>query len=101
MSTLLLYGDQKAIETAERMILEAIDNRAQKKQQREKEYARKRDEKSRNRQLYHLRHTRVCLWCGGSACACMRARARVWVWMGGRAGVRMRLWDASGMWVWA
>jgi hypothetical protein len=59
MTTLLLYGDAKAIEIAERMIQEAADNREQKKQQREKEYARKREEKARNRQLYYLRHTRV------------------------------------------
>ena len=40
------------------MIEEAIDNREQKQKQRQKEYDRKREAKWRNRQMYHMRHTR-------------------------------------------
>lgn len=40
------------------MIEEAIDNREQKAKQRAKEYERKREAKWRNRQMYHMRHTR-------------------------------------------
>ena len=58
MTTVEVFGDRKAVEIAERMILEAIENREQKKQQREREYERKRDEKRRARVLYHMRHTK-------------------------------------------
>lgn len=75
MATLLLFGDQKQVETAERMIWEAVDNRAQKQKQRAKEYERKREEKRRNRQLYHLRHTKV----GHTA----------WSWRGPSHGVQL------------
>ena len=40
------------------MIEEAIDNKEQKAKQRAKEYERKREAKWRNRQMYHMRHTR-------------------------------------------
>jgi pyruvate/2-oxoacid:ferredoxin oxidoreductase alpha subunit len=40
------------------MILEAIANKDQKQKQRQKEYEKKRDQKARDRQLYHLRHAR-------------------------------------------
>ena len=39
------------------MIDEALENREQKAKQRHKEYERKREQKNRDRQLYHLRHT--------------------------------------------
>lgn len=39
------------------MIDEAVENREQKAKQRQKEYERKREAKSAQRQLYHLRHT--------------------------------------------
>lgn len=58
MTTVEVFGDRKAVEIAERMILEAIDNREQKQQQREREYERKREEKRRARVLYHMRHTK-------------------------------------------
>jgi hypothetical protein len=57
MVTVMLFGNPKEIETATKMIEEAIDNREQKQKQREKEYERKRDAKHRDRQLYHMRHT--------------------------------------------
>ena len=40
------------------MIEEAVDNREQKQKQRQKEYERKREAKWRNRQMYHMRHSR-------------------------------------------
>ena len=40
------------------MIEEAIENKEQKAKQRAKEYERKREAKWRNRQMYHMRHTR-------------------------------------------
>ena len=40
------------------MIEEAIENKEQKAKQRQKEYDRKREAKWRNRQMYHMRHTR-------------------------------------------
>jgi hypothetical protein len=58
MTTLMIYGDAKAIEIAMRMIDEAVDNREQKAKQRHKEYERKKEQKRRERQLYHLRHAR-------------------------------------------
>jgi hypothetical protein len=42
----------------DRMIEEAIENKEQKLKQRHKEYEKKRDTKARDRQMYHLRHTR-------------------------------------------
>ena len=39
------------------LIDEAVENREQKAKQRHKEYERKREAKSAQRQLYHLRHT--------------------------------------------
>ncbi|KAJ9528436.1 hypothetical protein QJQ45_020286 [Haematococcus lacustris] len=58
MVTLLLYGNQHAVEAAERMIMEAIDNREQKQKQRARDYEKKREEKARLRQMYHMRHSR-------------------------------------------
>eukprot|EP00884_Botryococcus_braunii_P012232 jgi/Botrbrau1/21009/Bobra.0144s0025.1 len=58
MTTVQLFGDEKQCETAQRMIEEAIENKEQKQKQRHKEYERKRDQKARDRQLYHLRHAR-------------------------------------------
>ncbi|KAI8472485.1 MAG: DnaJ-domain-containing protein [Monoraphidium minutum] len=58
MTTLMLFGDAKAIEIAMRMIDEAQENKEQKAKQRAKEYERKKDQKRRDRQLYHLRHAR-------------------------------------------
>lgn len=59
LTTVMLFGDQKAVETAERMIMEAIDNREQKAKNRQKEYEKKREAKRRERMLYHLRHAKV------------------------------------------
>ncbi|GFH07661.1 J domain-containing protein [Haematococcus lacustris] len=59
MVTLLLYGNQHAVEAAERMIMEAIDNREQKQKQRARDYEKKREEKARLRQMYHMRHSRL------------------------------------------
>ncbi len=61
---MMLFGDQKAVETAERMIMEAIDNREQKAKNRQKEYEKKREAKRRERMLYHLRHAKVGRGCG-------------------------------------
>jgi hypothetical protein len=58
MTTIQLFGDAKAIEAAVRMIDEAVEARAQKAKQRQKEYERKRDAKRRERQMYHMRHAR-------------------------------------------
>ncbi|KIY93303.1 putative DnaJ subfamily B member 8 [Monoraphidium neglectum] len=58
MTTIMLFGDAKAIEIAMRMIDEAQGNKEQKAKQRAKEYERKKDQKRRDRQLYHLRHAR-------------------------------------------
>lgn len=58
LTTLMLFGDQKAIEMAERMIAEAVDNKEQKQKQRQKEYEKKREAKQRDRLLYHLRHAK-------------------------------------------
>ena len=48
MAMVLIYGDQKAVEMAERLIFEAIDNREhnreQKQKQRQREYEKKREE---------------------------------------------------------
>lgn len=58
LTTVAIYGDSKAVEIAERMIQEAMDNKEQKAKQRNKEYEKKREEKRRNRQMYYLRHAR-------------------------------------------
>ena len=58
MTTVLIYGDQKTVEMAERLIFEAIDNREQKQKQRQREYEKKREEKRRARTLYHMRHAK-------------------------------------------
>ncbi|GLC39744.1 hypothetical protein PLESTB_001958100 [Pleodorina starrii] len=58
LATIMLFGDTKAVEMAERMILEAIENKEQKAKNRQKEYERKRDAKRRERMLYHLRHAK-------------------------------------------
>ena len=59
MTILMLYGDAKSLEIAERMIWEAVENKEQKAKQRAKEYEKKREEKGRLRQLYYLRHSKV------------------------------------------
>ncbi|KAG2430428.1 hypothetical protein HXX76_009953 [Chlamydomonas incerta] len=58
LKTILLFGDEKSVEMAERMIMEAIENKEQKARNREKEYERKRETKRRERMLYHLRHAK-------------------------------------------
>jgi len=58
MTTLMLFGDAKAIEIAMRMIDEAVQQREAKAKQRAKEYERKKEAKRRERQMYHLRHAR-------------------------------------------
>jgi hypothetical protein len=67
MTTIMLFGDSKAVELAQRMIEEAVDNKEAKAKARAKEYERKRDQKRRDRQIYHLRWAagRWCtLYCG-------------------------------------
>jgi DnaJ-domain-containing protein 1 len=56
--TVMLFGDATQCKVARELIEEAIDNREQKQKQRQKEYEKKKDAKARERQLYHLRHTR-------------------------------------------
>lgn len=58
MVTVQLFGSPEECEAAKKLIDEALDNREQKAKQRHKEYEKKKDAKSRDRQLYHLRHTR-------------------------------------------
>ncbi|GIL78746.1 hypothetical protein Vretimale_355 [Volvox reticuliferus] len=58
LTTIMLFGDQKAVEMAERMVMEAIENKEQKQKNRQKEYERKREAKRRERMLYHLRHAK-------------------------------------------
>ena len=58
MVTLHLFGGSEACEAARELILESIDNKEQKAKQREKAYARKREDKAAQRQIYHLRHAR-------------------------------------------
>ena len=57
MTTIMLFGNTKECDIAQRMIEEAIENKEQKQKQRQRDYDRKRDTKLRERQLYHLRHT--------------------------------------------
>lgn len=54
----MLFGNKSECENARRLIEEACDNKEQKAKQRAKEYEKKKDEKRRDRQLYHMRHTR-------------------------------------------
>ncbi|KAK9835168.1 hypothetical protein WJX81_002811 [Elliptochloris bilobata] len=56
--TVMLFGNVHECEVAQRMIAEAINNKEQKAKQRHKEYEKKREAKARDRQMYHLRHTR-------------------------------------------
>ena len=56
--TVMIFGNAKECEIAQRMIEEAVDNKEQKAKQRAKEYERKKEAKWRDRQLYHMRHTR-------------------------------------------
>ncbi|EIE20889.1 DnaJ-domain-containing protein [Coccomyxa subellipsoidea C-169] len=58
MTKVMIFGNANQCEIAQRMIEEAIDNKEQKAKQRQKEYEKKRDAKARDRQLYHMRHTR-------------------------------------------
>ena len=53
----MLFGNKSECENARRLIEEACDNKEQKAKQRAKEYEKKKDEKRRDRQLYHMRHT--------------------------------------------
>ena len=55
---MLVYGDPKGVAVAKRLIEEAIENKEQKRQQRQREYEKKRSAKNRERQIYHLRHAR-------------------------------------------
>jgi hypothetical protein len=63
MTVIMLFGDSKAVELAQRMIEEAVDNKEAKAKARAKEYERKRDQKRRDRQIYHLRWGG---WAGGA-----------------------------------
>jgi hypothetical protein len=58
MITLQIFGDADACETARLLILEAVDNREQKVQQRAKQYEKKKEAKRLERQIYHMRHSR-------------------------------------------
>ncbi len=90
MVTVMLFGSASECENARRLIEEACDNKEQKAKQRAKEYEKKKDEKRRDRQLYHMRHThdyeelelplgasKVCTTCGRvvslSSCVCQFA----------------------------
>ncbi len=53
-----IFGDSKAVEKAVAMIEEALANRQQKAKQRAAQYDKKREQKRRERQMYHLRHAR-------------------------------------------
>ncbi len=57
MVAVMLFGNKSECENARRLIEEACDNKEQKAKQRAKEYEKKKDEKRRDRQLYHMRHT--------------------------------------------
>jgi len=57
MVTVMLFGSASECENARKLIEEACDNKEQKAKQRAKEYEKKKDEKRRDRQLYHMRHT--------------------------------------------
>lgn len=57
MVKVMLFGSPSECENARRLIEEACDNKEQKAKQRAKEYEKKKDEKRRDRQLYHMRHT--------------------------------------------
>lgn len=57
MVTVMLFGSAAECENARKLIEEACDNKEQKAKQRAKEYEKKKDEKRRDRQLYHMRHT--------------------------------------------
>ena len=85
----MLFGSASECENARRLIEEACDNKEQKAKQRAKEYEKKKDEKRRDRQLYHMRHThdyeelelplgasKVCHsaaydWCKAVECLCL------------------------------
>lgn len=58
MTTISIYGDPKGVELAKRLIDEAVENKEQKREQRQREYQKKREVKNRERQIYHLRHAR-------------------------------------------
>jgi len=58
MVTIMLFGDRDSRRKARELIDEALDNREQKAQQRHQQAERKREAKARDRQMYHLRHTR-------------------------------------------
>lgn len=58
MVTVMLFGDKEQRRKAREMIAEAIDNKEQKAKQRHQQAERKREAKARDRQMYHLRHTR-------------------------------------------
>jgi len=58
MTTLQLFGNTEACESARSLILDAIENREQKAKQRAKEYEKKKEAKRTERQIYHLRHAK-------------------------------------------
>lgn len=57
-TTVEIFGDAKQVEKAVAMIEEAVANKEQKQKQRQAQYDKKREQKHRDRQLYHLRHAR-------------------------------------------
>lgn len=58
MVTLQLFGNETECEQAAAMIQELIENRDQKLKQRQKEYAKKKEAKKLQRQIYHMRHAK-------------------------------------------
>ena len=88
--TIDLFGTPHQCEVAERLIQEAVENREQKSRQRAAAYDRKKEERWRSRQLYHLRHARdyeaLGLAVGASKEDVKRAfrQARGGWWGGGR-----------------
>eukprot|EP00873_Tetraselmis_striata_P041078 jgi/Tetstr1/461342/TSEL_006468.t1 len=58
MVTVMLFGNAKETEAAQKMIEEAVANKDQKQKQRQQEYDRKREQKRIRREMYYLRHAR-------------------------------------------
>lgn len=58
MVTIMLFGNAKETEAAQKMIEEAVANKDQKQKQRQQEYDRKREQKRIRREMYYLRHAR-------------------------------------------
>lgn len=58
MATIMIFGEAQRCLQAQELLMEAVENKEQKQKQRQQEYDKKREEKSRNRQIYYLRHAK-------------------------------------------